>query len=524
MRLRTILSAAGLAAASAAGAQTVELNVISKVQVQDAGNEVVVSIKGSKPPNFTTFSMMDPPRFVIDVSESTFKNVPEDITGGGGLIQVVKNLSYGSEATSIARVMIAFTREVDPPDVQTAGSELVVRIAKPGDMGVAQRAAPPEPRAAPAATAAAPAAQPPADAAALAAAEQARLEKEEQARFEAKARAEAEAQAKAEVEAELRAAAEAQALARAQEQQDKARAADEAKARREAEAQAAALEKTDAKARAEEAKRLEEEEAKARREAEAQAKADAKARAEEEKRLKAEEVTARREAEAQAKADAKARAEEEKRLKAEEAKARREAEAQAKADARARAEEAKRLKAEEARARREAGALKVASLPPAEPRVEALAPSGAPNQVREVGFRQMPGASRVFVRTAQEPRFTIMEAGEKLIRVELANTRVRRRNDSRFMDTSFFPSAVALVTPKREGSSYVVEIKLKERVPYQQKVEGDMLAIDFERPAGLAVPPGQAAPGEPAPGEPAPGEPTPREPAPGEPPPPGGND
>ncbi|HYQ81493.1 MAG TPA: hypothetical protein VEP68_08330, partial [Anaeromyxobacteraceae bacterium] len=209
-----------------------------------------------------------------------------------------------------------------------------------------------------------------------------------------------------------------------------------------------------------------------------------------------------------------ARAEEEKRQKAEEARARREAEAQAKAEAKARA-------AEEARLRREA--LKVAALTP---RAEALAPT-APNQVREVGFQQLPGASRVFVRTAQEPHFTIMEAGENVIRVELANTRVKRRNDTRFMDTSFFPSAVALVTPKREGSTYVVEIKLKERVPYQQKVEGDMLAIDFQRPAGLSAPAGQAAPGTPAPEEPAPaeaapGEAAPAEPPPAEPPPPGG--
>jgi len=89
------------------------------------------------------------------------------------------------------------------------------------------------------------------------------------------------------------------------------------------------------------------------------------------------------------------------------------------------------------------------------------------------------------VRTSAEPRFTIMEAGENLIRVEFSNTHVKRRNDTRFLDTSFFPSAVALVSPRREGSAYVVDIKLKQKVPYQQKVEGDMLAIDFERPAGL---------------------------------------
>jgi colicin import membrane protein len=98
----------------------------------------------------------------------------------------------------------------------------------------------------------------------------------------------------------------------------------------------------------------------------------------------------------------------------------------------------------------------------------------------------MPGVSRVFVRTSTPPRFTIQDVGENLIRVELENTRVVRRNDARFLDTSFFPSAVALITPSRHGSSYVVDIKLKQKVPYQQKIEGDMLAIDFERPAAAS--------------------------------------
>jgi hypothetical protein len=31
-----------------------------------------------------------------------------------------------------------------------------------------------------------------------------------------------------------------------------------------------------------------------------------------------------------------------------------------------------------------------------------------------------------------------------------------------------------------------VEIKLRQRVPYQQKLEGDVLAIDFERPGAPA--------------------------------------
>ncbi|HZY03343.1 MAG TPA: AMIN domain-containing protein, partial [Anaeromyxobacteraceae bacterium] len=85
MHLRAMLPIAVLAAGSAR-VQAVELNTISKVEVRDAGGEVMVTIKGSKPPNFTTFSMMDPPRFVIDISESAFRNVPQDITGVSPLI------------------------------------------------------------------------------------------------------------------------------------------------------------------------------------------------------------------------------------------------------------------------------------------------------------------------------------------------------------------------------------------------------------------------------------------------------
>jgi len=44
-----------------------------------------------------------------------------------------------------------------------------------------------------------------------------------------------------------------------------------------------------------------------------------------------------------------------------------------------------------------------------------------------------------------------------------------------------------MVTPMKVGSGYVVDIRLKERVPFQQKIEGDMLAIDFERPAAAAA-------------------------------------
>ena len=489
MRLRTLLPAAALLAATAARGQAANLNVISKVEVEDAGANVVVSIRGSKPPNFTTFSMMDPPRFVIDLSESTFQNVPEDIRVENGVISVIKNLSYGSDATSIARIMVAFSREVDPPDVQTVGKTLVVKVAKPAGAPVAQGPSPEE--------------------AARARAEADRKASEEaKARADAEARAAQEARAKAEQEAQAKAEQEARAKA---EQEAQAKAEQEAKARAEAAppaappAVAAAPPPTPEipdQARAEE-------EARAKAEAQARAQAEAEARVEAETKARAEaEARAKAEAETQARAQAEAEA----RVEAE-TKARAEAEARAKAEAEARASAKAAEETRGAEARPEPPV--VASLPPSRPepvRPEPPALPSRPSQVQEIGFKMLPEASRVFIRTTTPPSFTISEAGENLIRVELANTRVRRRNDTRFLDTSFFPSAVALVSPKRQGSTYVVEIKLKQRVPYQQKVEGDMLAIDFERPAGMRGPAAAPAarPAAPGPeGTPAEGVPPP---------------
>ena len=104
-------------------------------------------------------------------------------------------------------------------------------------------------------------------------------------------------------------------------------------------------------------------------------------------------------------------------------------------------------------------------------------------RLTEVGFRNVGGVSRVFLRTSVTPRFVIQDVGQDVVRVVLENTRALRRNDLRLLDTSFFSSAVVRITPARRGSSYVLDIRLRQRVPYQQRLEGDVLALDFERPA-----------------------------------------
>jgi hypothetical protein len=260
-------------------------------------------------------------------------------------------------------------------------------------------------------------------------------------------------------------------------------------------AAAAAKAEADESARREALAR-EQRETEARLAAEADARArEADARAREAEKVAAEAAQARKVQEAaaaaaaaaaaQAEIDAKAKREVEEALAAEQA-----------AEARARASAAEQASAARA-AVVEALPVPAAAPPPVAPppvspeKVATLATSEVPPRqarLQAIGFQQLPTVSRVFVRTNVAPRFTITDVGDDVVRLEVENTRVARRNDTRPLDTSFFPSAVAMITPSRRGTSYVVDIKLRKRVPYQQKVEGDVLAIDFERTPVAATP------------------------------------
>jgi hypothetical protein len=490
----------------AGAAQAQDLNVITGVEVKDDGGSVLVTVKGSKPPNFTTFSMADPARFVIDLSEAKFQGVPEDMRVDDGVIRVVKNLSYGSGASAIARVMLAFTSDVEPPDVQTVGTSLQVRVLKPGGAAVAAAGRPSGVTGGPGVSPEAVA-----DVNAAAAAATARAEADEAARKEALAREQLEVEARE----QARRAAEASAKDR------------EAQAKAEADARSREAEKAAAdQAAAEEAARATAEARRAEIKARVASDEGQPAKLQEVAPVPAtpapqvppEDLAARAEAERESRAQATA-----------ETAARREI------DAELAAQQARQAKAGEAAAPRPPPpAPERAAVPPPAPapapapatepapapapeRVAALAhapasvPAQAPSamasparpaRLQAVGFTQLPAVSRVFVRTSATPHFTITDVGDDVVRLEVENTRASRRNDTRPLDTSFFQSAVAMITPSRQGTSYVVDIKLRKRVPYQQKVEGDLLAIDFERPPRDAAP-GRAAAAATSAGEPS---------------------
>jgi hypothetical protein len=101
-----------------------------------------------------------------------------------------------------------------------------------------------------------------------------------------------------------------------------------------------------------------------------------------------------------------------------------------------------------------------------------------------IGFERRTSASRVYVRTNEPVRYSVQQSGDKLVILELENTRIGLRNNRRPLDTSFFDSAVAMVEPNPAASRRVrVQIKLKAPVAYQAKQEGNVVSVEFSNPA-----------------------------------------
>jgi len=480
--------------------EKVELNAITSVKV----NGSTVEITGSKKPNFTTFTMTDPPRLVIDISEAILKGVPEEMRVNTELITGLRSANYGSDSSAIARVLIGYDRDVET-DIQVNGNVLAVKVLDGTSPAVAQAPTEPEQPLV--------AANGPTAAEAQAAATQATQASQQDRAAQERAAAEAAATAK-KTDEELRKQEEAARVAAAKKAEEDRRAQELAAAEEKKRQEALARAEVEAKKQAElDEKKRKQEEARAEAEAKKQAELDEKRRkaeeaeqrrlaALEEKKRKSEEARAEAEAKRQAEADEKKRraeeaeqrrlaALEEKKHKSEEARAGAEAKkAQEAEEKKRRAEEAeqRRLAALEEKKHREegAGGSRVASAEVprrTEPQsTPSEAPSGKRKTLEIVGFQQQTGGSRVYVRTNEPVSYKVSEGRNEIV-LMLENTQIGKGNNTRALDTSFFDTAVARVDPTvGPDRSVRVSIKLKEQVSVRTSQEGNTISLEFPRP------------------------------------------
>jgi hypothetical protein len=98
-------------------------------------------------------------------------------------------------------------------------------------------------------------------------------------------------------------------------------------------------------------------------------------------------------------------------------------------------------------------------------------------------FRPLAQSSAIGLRLSAPPSFEVVDVDERRVWIGLSNTTIERKNDTRPLDTSFFPGAVSSIVSRAAGGGTRVEIVLKQRAAHRERVEGDTLVVEFEHPA-----------------------------------------
>lgn len=103
-----------------------------------------------------------------------------------------------------------------------------------------------------------------------------------------------------------------------------------------------------------------------------------------------------------------------------------------------------------------------------------------PRRMNYIGFRQMADVSRIFVRVDGRARYRALRRGATVV-LELVDTTVPIRNNTRPLDTSYFNSPVMKVQALPSGANTRIVVRLRESVPFRVQRIGTTIALDFSR-------------------------------------------
>ncbi len=115
---------------------------------------------------------------------------------------------------------------------------------------------------------------------------------------------------------------------------------------------------------------------------------------------------------------------------------------------------------------------------------------GSKRVVTWVGFQMVGEGGRVFIQSNEPPLYNLVPGAPDEIIIDVSDARLRTRNDSRPLETGWFPTAVAGIDAQQlPGPTTRVIIKLREVVGYDLRQEGNYLLLDFRRPTQPITPP-----------------------------------
>ncbi|MBK7858522.1 MAG: hypothetical protein IPJ65_07840 [Archangiaceae bacterium] len=111
-----------------------------------------------------------------------------------------------------------------------------------------------------------------------------------------------------------------------------------------------------------------------------------------------------------------------------------------------------------------------------------VATSGKPASMNSIGFKQDRGVGRVSIKMSGPVQIGVKEDVDRNVVVSLENARIGLPNNERFLDTSFFDTAVAMVRPEPSAKGVNVLVVLKQPVPYRVSQSNNEVTVEFEPP------------------------------------------
>lgn len=119
-------------ASSPVAAEKEALSQLTSVALKTSPAAVVVTLIGSKAPDFTSFTMSDPFRVVVDWAGSRLVGVSDEKRFDHPLIRRITTKQYDSEAEKISRVTVELARETSY-HVEAAGKRVLVHFVQLAD-------------------------------------------------------------------------------------------------------------------------------------------------------------------------------------------------------------------------------------------------------------------------------------------------------------------------------------------------------------------------------------------------------
>ena len=105
-RVLSVLFALSVFISSSVWASEHKHSTLSEITIDEIDNEIIVGIRGTQLPNFTSFTQRDPHRIIVDWAGSVLGDVPSNQPFERSLVRAIRTEQFSTESEKISRVTV----------------------------------------------------------------------------------------------------------------------------------------------------------------------------------------------------------------------------------------------------------------------------------------------------------------------------------------------------------------------------------------------------------------------------------